>query len=447
MSSYASQDSFGSYEPPDQFEWLETDDIEAAQGGVTPDVTRGTTVETDPFSQQQTQLRPKKLGFCQPTDWDEEKIYDEDPPSFIHYSIEWKVKLHKKEVSNDTELDVVLAPASYWRLVLQPKLEKLLCRKLAKNRHVMSEETNVVISVTDRSQRDVTKRFDDTNVEWSVIERQLVLWSDLFQAGKKLRVNISFIYIETSLPAATSSRKADKRGASSTTNMMLDERAAQLDAEEASTGEPSIWKDVYSAMRCRSSSCNSKPHCWVDPVGKKHYKLRPTHLKSLIEHVARGHVLEGHDDVPKYVREQLYAEEEQKRQKSASTSAANSAPIHITNVLPAPSYSTPTSVSGTPAPGSISTPIPHLDIPRPRDKAVKDYCAWQQLQVEDPEQKAGYQKAYKVIMDDGMDLELIHQDPNPEFLIKGGVKRGAALHVVGDIEDWVKRCKRAETEE
>lgn len=221
----------------------------------------------------------------------------------------------------------------------------------------MSEETNVVISVTDRSQRDVIKRFDDTNVEWSVIERQLVLWSDLFRAGKKLRVNISFIYIETSLPAATSSRKADKRGASSTTNMMLDERAAQLDAEEASTGEPSIWKDVYSAMRCRSSSCNSKPHCWVDPVGKKHYKLRSIHLKSLIEYVARGHVLEGHDDVPKYIREQLYAEEEQKRQKSASTSAANSAPIHITNVLPA-TYSTPTSVSGTPAPDSISTPIP-----------------------------------------------------------------------------------------
>jgi hypothetical protein len=62
-SPYASQDSFRSYEPPDQFEWSQTDDIEAVQGGVTPDVTRGTTVETDPFSQQQTQLRPKKLGF------------------------------------------------------------------------------------------------------------------------------------------------------------------------------------------------------------------------------------------------------------------------------------------------------------------------------------------------------------------------------------------------
>jgi hypothetical protein len=150
-SPYASQDSFGSYEPPDQFEWSETDDIEAVQGGVTPDVTRGTSVETDPFSQQQTQLRPKKLGFCQPTDWDKEKIYDEDPLSFIHYTIEWNIKVNKREVLKDTEQDVVLAPASYWRLVLQPKLERLLCRKLAKNRPFMFEETNVVISVTDRS--------------------------------------------------------------------------------------------------------------------------------------------------------------------------------------------------------------------------------------------------------------------------------------------------------
>jgi len=57
------------------------------------------------------------------------------------------------------------------------------------------------------------------------------------------------------------------------------------------------------------------------------------------------------------------------------------------------------------------------------------------LQVEDLEQKAGYEKAYKVIMDNSINLELIHQDPNPEFLIKGGVKRGATLHVVGNIED------------
>jgi hypothetical protein len=46
-----------------------------------------------------------------------------------------------------------------------------------------------------------------------------------------------------------------------------------------------------------------------------------------------------------------------------------------------------------------------------------------------------------------MDLELIHRKPDPEFLIKSGVKRGIAEHVVGDIDYWVKKYKRAETEE
>jgi intergrase/recombinase len=84
---------------------------------------------------------------------------------------------------------------------------------------------------------------------------------------------------------------------------------------------------------------------------------------------------------------------------------------------------------------STSTPMNRLDFPRPRDKAVKDYCAWQQSQVEDPEQKDPYQKAYEVIMKNCMSLELIYRDPNPDFLIHAGVPTGAALHIVGDIED------------
>jgi hypothetical protein len=39
-----------------------------------------------------------------------------------------------------------------------------------------------------------------------------------------------------------------------------------------------------------------------------------------------------------------------------------------------------------------------------------------------------------MIIEDGIDLELIRQDPNLDFLIKGGVKRGIAKHVVGDID-------------
>ncbi|KFY31447.1 hypothetical protein V493_01098 [Pseudogymnoascus sp. VKM F-4281 (FW-2241)] len=177
------------------------------------------------------------------------------------------------------------------------------------------------------------KRFDDTNVNWSVIERQLVVWSELFRRGKKLTVKISFNYVESSQGSATSSRKADERG-SSITDRMLTERDTQLDVEEASSGRPSIWSNVYELMRCQVLSCNLGPHCWRDPVGKKHDKLRTSQLRLLIERVKEGYTLETHDDVPEEIRQQLYAEDNQKRRKPASTSAANCPPINITNVLP-----------------------------------------------------------------------------------------------------------------
>jgi hypothetical protein len=359
--------------------------------------------------------------------------------------------VNNREVSKDTEQDLVLALSSYWGLFLKPNLDKVVMRKmLAKNRTIKPEDTKVELVVTERSERNVTKRFDDTNIDWVVIERQLVQWGDLFHAGKKLRVNISFNYnyVESGQPSAISSRKGDKRGLSSTTQRMLAEGTEQRNAEEESSGQPSVWRDVYSLMRCPVGSCNSGPHCWCDPVGKKHYKLRTHHLRSLIQHVEQGHVLQTHDDVPEEIRQQLYTEEQQlieRHQKPSGTSAAN-CPINITNVLPTP-LPLVSSLAGTPASDSISAPLNRLDIPRPRDKAVEDYCAWQQSQVGNPELKAEYQKAYKVIIDDSMDLELIHQYPDPEFLIKGGIKRGAALHIVGDIEDWVKRCKRTRTEE
>ena len=111
---------------------------------------------------------------------------------------------------------------------------------------------------------------------------------------------------------------------------MLAEGAAQLDAEQASTRHPSIWREVYNLMRCPGPPCNKGPHCWRDPVGKKHYTLNTHHLKSLIMYVQDGHTLQTHDDVPKDIREQLYAEEQQSlesHQKATRTSTAGHPPI------------------------------------------------------------------------------------------------------------------------
>jgi len=186
-------------------------------------------------------------------DWDEEKTCDVKPPSCIRYSIEWKVTVNNKPISKDTEQDLVLAPSFYWPLILQPKLEKLLYKKVPSNKRVMSDDTSVVVSVTGRSERDLTKRFDEIEIDWPVIEKQLVAWGELFRAGKRFRVDLSFNYLETGQPLPASSRRGNKRGFSSATQQMRTEGAMQLDAEEEGSRQPSIWRDVYNIMRCPGS--------------------------------------------------------------------------------------------------------------------------------------------------------------------------------------------------
>ena len=87
------------------------------------------------------------------------------------------------------------------------------------------------------------KRFDDTSIDWAVIQKQLLAWGELFRVGKKLRLTLSFNYVDASPPPLYCGARTRNRA--STTNQMLAERAAQLDAEESS-GQPSIYRDVYS---------------------------------------------------------------------------------------------------------------------------------------------------------------------------------------------------------
>ena len=92
--------------------------------------------------------------------------------------------MNKKVFSRDTEEDVALAPSAYWPVNLRPKLEKLLEGKPSRAGRVRSDDTPIVVSVNDHFQRDLTKRFENLNTDWTAVEKQLLGWANCFGESK-----------------------------------------------------------------------------------------------------------------------------------------------------------------------------------------------------------------------------------------------------------------------
>jgi hypothetical protein len=101
-------------------------------------------------------IRPR-LALLQREQWDKDKTYDEGPPTCLHYSIEWRVTVNGNPLPKDSEPNVALNPAAYWQETLKFRVERLLEQKLGWNHSARVEDINVVVSVTSRSERDLTK--------------------------------------------------------------------------------------------------------------------------------------------------------------------------------------------------------------------------------------------------------------------------------------------------
>lgn len=103
-----------------------------------------------------------------------------------------------------------------------------------------ADDTVIPVFTSDRTKRKRTKRPHDTDIIWTGIEKQLVMWSDVLFRGKELTLKISFNYVDDRHSSPTAGRKGEKRGKSSVTKRMLSERDAQLDAEENASDEKPI---------------------------------------------------------------------------------------------------------------------------------------------------------------------------------------------------------------
>ncbi|OAG04885.1 uncharacterized protein CC84DRAFT_1187813 [Paraphaeosphaeria sporulosa] len=204
-------------------------------------------------------------------------------------------------------------------------------------------------------------------------------------------------------------------------------------------------------MRCPGPPCNLGPHCWRDPFGKKHYRLRTHHLKTLIGLVQQGYVLDSHDAVPDEVRSQLYAEEQQRHERrstAASAATPGFPPITITNVMPSPSNRSPSTplTSDTPISGKLHSDRASVNIPGPRDVAVVAYSEWQRSNVVNEAQKVEYTKACDATLQEMLDLEQVYEDQDTDFYIQQGVKMGVARRFISDIPRWAELYRIAYNE-
>lgn len=154
----------------------------------------------------------------------------------------------------------------------------------------------------------------------------------------------------------------------------------ELDTHGDTSGQPLAWGRVHSLMRCLGNFCHLELYCWLDRSTNKRYKLWVRHLGCLADYVAEGNRLETHDDVLEWIRQQLYAKDQQYSEARNRASRGKGQLIHITNALPNP-YASGLNVSSgpsTPSPPRLGWTIgsTNLDIPDPWDDAMQRYANW-----------------------------------------------------------------------
>ncbi|EED22762.1 conserved hypothetical protein [Talaromyces stipitatus ATCC 10500] len=100
---------------------------------------------------------PAGLGYHDEAGNGNLRSRQDDAQTYINYPIEYRALVNNRSVARATEKDVVLKPSSYWQQIKEKADQAVRQRwRKASNRHVRSDETTIVVSVNDRSKRDLT---------------------------------------------------------------------------------------------------------------------------------------------------------------------------------------------------------------------------------------------------------------------------------------------------
>jgi hypothetical protein len=126
----------------------------------------------------------------QQPEWEEGGEYDEQPPQYVCYTIEYKFTFNHKKVGSATEKDIAITSSDYWVEFLKTALENMVQSKRKRNQWFRSESTTIRVSVNDRMQSPLEKFYSSTNVNWTPVENQLRKWSNLLCSGKRLTIAI-----------------------------------------------------------------------------------------------------------------------------------------------------------------------------------------------------------------------------------------------------------------
>ena len=155
-----------------------------------------------------------------------------------------------------------------------------------------------------------------------------------------------------------------------------------------------------------------------------------------VEQVGR---LESHDDVPLSLRQQLYAEEQQRRDRKSrkvAESAGGPSPVTI-NILPGHGHQTtpPNGRAHSVGPVQVweSSLADDLEIEGSRDVAVRRFSKWLQPQYQDPSLQEEVRKAEQAVLDEAFNLVQIYGGQASDCFIRKKVKRGVADRFMNDI--------------